>query len=246
MRWSMRLIFVEVLFVAGCPSNPPFHCEEDAQCTGVPGGRCEPSGVCSFPDPDCPTGRRYGEAATEQVAGDCVPVDQLGSTGVEAGSGGGEASTSSGSLTTSEASGTTQDSGGDDSTGSTSAASDSSSSGGSSTSGSSSTGDPGPPAGMYEPCPAGECGVGLGCASLYSIDGQLLASFCTVAECEDPLLDCSDPGTGAVPRCADLPLHGGPGVGCALDCGTDSGGCPAGMSCFDQFANLEPFCFHSA
>lgn len=38
-----------------------FVCAEDSECTGGPGaGTCEPDGRCSFPDPACVEGRRYG------------------------------------------------------------------------------------------------------------------------------------------------------------------------------------------
>jgi len=53
-----------------------FHCEEDRQCTG--GGTCEPDGLCSFPDPQCASGRRYGELAGERsrtCVVDDAPID---------------------------------------------------------------------------------------------------------------------------------------------------------------------------
>ncbi len=38
-----------------------FHCERSDQCTG--GGTCQLDGLCSFADPGCPSGQRYGELA---------------------------------------------------------------------------------------------------------------------------------------------------------------------------------------
>src|SRR5439155_5409516 len=35
-------------------------------------GVCEPSGFCSFPDTMCPSGKRYGDFATSDLAGQCV------------------------------------------------------------------------------------------------------------------------------------------------------------------------------
>jgi hypothetical protein len=47
-----------------------FTCASDEQCSG---GSCEPSGYCSFEDPDCPSGRRYGAHASSDLAKECVP-----------------------------------------------------------------------------------------------------------------------------------------------------------------------------
>src|SRR5947207_2492920 len=50
-----------------------FHCELDAQCAGVgPGARCEmTSGFCSFSDPECGSGQRYG-SSSGGLSGVCV------------------------------------------------------------------------------------------------------------------------------------------------------------------------------
>ena len=46
---------------AGCNTPDAFACSNSAQCaTPDVDGPCEGSGFCSFPDPDCPSGRRYG------------------------------------------------------------------------------------------------------------------------------------------------------------------------------------------
>jgi hypothetical protein len=50
-----------------------FHCERDDQCSG--GGTCEADGLCSFPDPQCDSGRRYGDLsgpASNKCVGDTV------------------------------------------------------------------------------------------------------------------------------------------------------------------------------
>ncbi len=60
------------MLASGCPRSA-FECLEDAQCTDDSGqGRCETNGYCSFPDPECPSGRRYGEHSAGDLAGGCV------------------------------------------------------------------------------------------------------------------------------------------------------------------------------
>jgi hypothetical protein len=54
-----------------------FQCMDDAQCDG---GFCEGTGYCSFEDPACDSGRRYGELAGEGLGGVCVEVDSGTST----------------------------------------------------------------------------------------------------------------------------------------------------------------------
>jgi hypothetical protein len=64
--------------VAGCASSG-FACQDDAQCqAGGVQGACEPTGGCSFEDPTCPSGRRYGDHAPAGLGGECV-VDPGGS-----------------------------------------------------------------------------------------------------------------------------------------------------------------------
>jgi serine/threonine protein kinase len=68
----MRVLAWLALLCAGClPTPPPYHCVDNRNCDTQSGGRCEESGYCSFPDPSCPSGRRYGEAAGP-LAGVCV------------------------------------------------------------------------------------------------------------------------------------------------------------------------------
>jgi hypothetical protein len=63
MALSVRCVLLLVGVVACSPfgGGGAFHCERDDQCTG--GGTCQASGFCSFADPNCPSGQRYGEAS---------------------------------------------------------------------------------------------------------------------------------------------------------------------------------------
>lgn len=66
------LVLPIVALVAACQSDG-FQCEGDSECTvqGV-AGLCEDNGVCSFPDEECSSGRRYGQQAPAELAGVCV------------------------------------------------------------------------------------------------------------------------------------------------------------------------------
>lgn len=96
-----------------------FQCTEADDCAGRPGGVCETTGYCSFPDDECPSGRRYGEFSQGSLAGACVLPDDAGSTssvgsdtagaGESAGSTGSRPSTLSGSSGGPGGSGTTAD-----------------------------------------------------------------------------------------------------------------------------------------
>jgi len=244
--WGGGVLLCGLLLGAGC-SNDFFVCSEDSQCTEAEGGRCEASGACSFPDPQCPTGRRYGEAGNPQVAETCVPPEDLGSSSATDSSQGASQSSSTGHEATSSTSvgsdsgtsGAQESSSGGTSTGPMSE----SSSGGASSS--SSTGNPPPPPDLYEPCEGIEDCSNMTCASFYDQNGAVLAGFCTAAGCEDATLDCTDPGTGAVPSCEPVPLNGAPGNGCVLDCTeTGAAGCPAGMTCLQNIAGLPDLCAH--
>lgn len=59
----------------GCAAAGAFECESTAQCTG---GQCESNGFCSFPDGECESGKRFGEAAPAPVGGACVPLEEAG------------------------------------------------------------------------------------------------------------------------------------------------------------------------
>ncbi len=57
-------------WLGACGAGPTYVCSSDAQCGAE--GMCEADGGCSFPDPDCESGRRFGEFTP---AGDvCVPT----------------------------------------------------------------------------------------------------------------------------------------------------------------------------
>jgi hypothetical protein len=58
----------------GCISRSPYVCTTGAQCVSSSGpGICQASGFCSFPDGSCiESGQRYGEAASADLANQCV------------------------------------------------------------------------------------------------------------------------------------------------------------------------------
>jgi len=75
-----------LVLLAGC-GDDAFACDQDSQCEGtMAGGQCELNGYCSFLDPECPSGRRYGDLAGGGVAGLCV-VGESGTTGGPASTG---------------------------------------------------------------------------------------------------------------------------------------------------------------
>lgn len=47
-----------------------FNCQDTDDCGAD--GQCQPSGYCSFPDNECPSGQRYGDLAGAGLAGECV------------------------------------------------------------------------------------------------------------------------------------------------------------------------------
>ncbi len=242
-RWGVAAVCSCFVAGPGC-SNDFFVCSSNAECTEAEGGRCEASGACSFPDPTCPTGRRYGEAGNPQVAGACVPPEDVGSTGAT----GDEASSTANSQSGGAASTSTTDLGtttldGSSSGGSSSGGSSESSTGGDASS--SSTGSEPPPPDLYAACDELADCSNLTCAFVTTLDMEVLAGFCTAAECRDPTVDCTDPGTGATPICTTLALNGAPGLACALDCGdTGTPGCPEGMTCYDNIVGQPALCFH--
>jgi hypothetical protein len=63
---AARLVLVGALGSSAC-ATPAFKCDEDAQCAAEPeGGRCEADHLCSYPDGECDSGRRYGEYAGDR------------------------------------------------------------------------------------------------------------------------------------------------------------------------------------
>ena len=56
----------------GTPKSD-FVCAADLECTlGGIQGQCQVDGYCSFPDPGCISGQRYGEYGPDGIAGTCV------------------------------------------------------------------------------------------------------------------------------------------------------------------------------
>jgi hypothetical protein len=72
---SRTAVAALALVAAACaPSLPAsFACTSAGQCVfhGAQ-GTCEPNGACSFPDPACASGRRYGDFGPPGVADQCV------------------------------------------------------------------------------------------------------------------------------------------------------------------------------
>ncbi len=74
----VRALLIVALGAAGCLRTTQFHCANDVECTsGGHTGVCQATGYCSFADPGCTSGQRYGSLSGE-VAGQCVtgvPLD---------------------------------------------------------------------------------------------------------------------------------------------------------------------------
>lgn len=104
----MRRLVLLLALVVGCTSSPDgFTCIDNAQCESQQVlGICESTGHCSFPDPTCNSGRRYGEQAAATLAEACVPVDDepTGESSATAATGASSSSGSTSALPTSEAS----------------------------------------------------------------------------------------------------------------------------------------------
>jgi len=70
LRWTAGVLAAAF---AGC--NPfgggVYHCETSDQCNADVNGVCQPDGLCSYPDLDCPSGQRYGDSAGDQ-SGECA------------------------------------------------------------------------------------------------------------------------------------------------------------------------------
>jgi hypothetical protein len=75
--WRERAALVATLgatlAAAGCLKVEPFACASASACVrSGEAGRCEPTGWCSFPDPACASGWRYGAGAGGGLADGCV------------------------------------------------------------------------------------------------------------------------------------------------------------------------------
>ncbi|MCA9653669.1 MAG: hypothetical protein H6712_26515 [Myxococcales bacterium] len=81
--WAIGALAVGGL-AGACVDFQPFQCSADEQCHGVVQGWCEASGFCSYPDRDCPSGRRYSDLAGA-LGRQCVEGDGGSSTGLEPG-----------------------------------------------------------------------------------------------------------------------------------------------------------------
>lgn len=69
---------------AACQGGGYFVCNDDGDCAAQGAeGVCEPIGACSFPDAECPSGQRYGEASQPSLAGECVTADEGTTTAVD-------------------------------------------------------------------------------------------------------------------------------------------------------------------
>ncbi len=67
-------LFGVALVASGCLNKPAFECAGAGDClSGGTQGICEPDHYCSFSDPACPSGQRYGDLSGPQ-ANDCVPI----------------------------------------------------------------------------------------------------------------------------------------------------------------------------
>lgn len=55
--------------------EPAFACEQDVDCSvGRGGGFCEAEGYCSFADPQCASGRVWGDLSPASMANECVQI----------------------------------------------------------------------------------------------------------------------------------------------------------------------------
>lgn len=101
-----------LFLLSGC-QRETFFCDTSEDCVSKGGGgACEPTGYCSFPDPDCDTNRRYGKLAPSRLAGTCVPRsdDTEASSGTASTSGTSTSTSSSNPTIADVTSSTTRDS----------------------------------------------------------------------------------------------------------------------------------------
>lgn len=62
--WKVATLAALCLLQTACTTTDFFTCEDSSQCGGTDSpGTCELSGFCSFPDPECDSGQRYGGLA---------------------------------------------------------------------------------------------------------------------------------------------------------------------------------------
>ena len=84
-----KLAWLLIAISPACRDSGVFGCEDDSVCvSGSVQGVCQVNGLCSFPDPACESGQRYGKHSGN-LSGSCVPVDGAAdSTGGEEHGGG--------------------------------------------------------------------------------------------------------------------------------------------------------------
>jgi len=84
------LLLIAVGCVAGCLRQTEFKCATSADCTGT-GGVCEGTGFCSFADPGCSGGQRYGDYAgsySNKCVGDVITDGGIDGTMIDTPPGG--------------------------------------------------------------------------------------------------------------------------------------------------------------
>ncbi|HET6585771.1 MAG TPA: hypothetical protein VFG69_20070 [Nannocystaceae bacterium] len=71
---ALGVVLAVVLGLAlGCAAAPAFVCGDSDDCRdGSFTGVCQDNGYCSFGDPECDSGQRFGEHAPGDLAGACV------------------------------------------------------------------------------------------------------------------------------------------------------------------------------
>ena len=76
------LLLVIAVASTACLRQTEFKCMANVDCS-TPGATCESSGYCSFADPNCESGRRYGDFSGPE-AGQCVAGGSDVDAGVDA------------------------------------------------------------------------------------------------------------------------------------------------------------------
>jgi hypothetical protein len=75
---TQAIVLACALFLVGCPNRLNVECKEDGNCDLAPGGLCNTNLTtgnqwCTYPDPECPTGRRWSDLDVgDGVSGTCV------------------------------------------------------------------------------------------------------------------------------------------------------------------------------
>jgi hypothetical protein len=80
MRAARLLAVASALALVCSCKDVVFECRDAADCTLRTDGACEANGACSYPDADCPGGRRYSEYAGA-LANECIEDADDSTTG---------------------------------------------------------------------------------------------------------------------------------------------------------------------